>query len=858
MLVAAAIAAVVGEHRAAGFARQPILRRFQQQAVGKTRRRSAYDHAAIEERWQTYWEEHETYKAVRREDRAKKYVLDMFPYPSGSGLHVGHPAGYTASDVMARYWRARGFDVLHPMGWDAFGLPAEQHAIQTGTHPRETTKANIENFKRQLKALGFSYDWARELATTDVDYVKWTQWIFLRLFEKGLAEQREVAVNWCPALGTVLANEEVIDGKSERGGFPVERQPLRQWVLKITEYADALLAGLDGLDWPSGTLRSQREWIGRSEGATVLFDRADGGGSIEVFTTRPDTLAGATYVVLAPEHPMAHELCEDTDALETYLEEVRSKSDLERQTAAKTGLPTGSLAVHPLSGETLPIWIADYVVGGYGTGAVMAVPAHDERDYAFATAFDLPVKAVVDAGSTTSELPVVDPGVCVNSGEALDGLETEACKRKVVELLEASGKGGAKVTYKLRDWIFSRQRYWGEPIPIYFPVCGLDGSPLETDPRDGRETDDFIVRYDQPIPVDDADLPLELPEMDDFRPGDDPRGCLARAADWRFFERDGTWFARETNTMPQWAGSCWYYLRFADPSNEAAAIAPEADRAWLPVDLYVGGAEHAVLHLLYARFWHKVLYDLGVVESSEPFAKLVHQGMILGADGEKMSKSRGNVVNPDDVVDKAGADALRLYEMFMGPLEAVKPWQTDQVAGVVRFRDKCYAVSSRAADVECDRETLVALHKTMRKVTQDIEQLGFNTAISALMVFVNRLASLDEVPRLAVDRLAVMLSPFAPHLAEEIWSTLLANEPSVSHQPWVVFDPDLCVDETVTVAVQVNGKVRAKLDLAPDESEDAARHAALAEPAVAKFADGKEIKKFIYVPGRIINLVLAK
>lgn len=826
------------------------------------RLRSGYDFGEVEKRWQEWWDEKGTYVAERDEKRPKKYVLDMFPYPSGSGLHVGHPAGYTASDVMARYWRMTGHDVLHPMGWDSFGLPAEQHAIQTGTHPRKTTFENIDNFKRQLKSLGFSYDWTRELATTDVDYVRWTQWIFLRLFETGLAEQREVPVNWCPELGTVLANEEIIDGKSERGGFPVVRQPLRQWVLKITEYADKLLDDLDGLDWPAGTLRSQREWIGRSEGALIKFAVVDDDDrALEVFTTRPDTLAGATYVVIAPEHPMAEDLCRSSseEKLEKYRKSVASRSDQDRLKFDKTGFDTGSFVSHPLTKAKIPVWVADYVLGGYGTGAVMAVPAHDLRDFEFAEKFGLKIERVVESPGKDDNLPFVGYGTCVNSGVDLDGLSTEECKSKVMELLGEEDLGRPKVTYKLRDWIFSRQRYWGEPIPIYFPVENDRGEPIGVDPRSVDE-EGVVVRYDQPIAVDDADLPLELPDMDDFRPGDDPRGCLARATDWRFFEKDGRWYCRETNTMPQWAGSCWYYIRFADPKNDEALVGESAEKSWLPVDLYVGGAEHAVLHLLYARFWHKVLYELGVVSTKEPFKRLVHQGMILGADGEKMSKSKGNVVNPDDVVADAGADSLRLYEMFMGPLDAVKPWQTEQVAGVVRFRDRCYKVAKRANfDVECDSQTAAVLHKTMKKVTKDVEALGFNTAISSLMVLVNHLSGLgsgkgDVVPATAVDRLAVMLSPFAPHLAEEIWSTVLGNEPSVSQQPWVEWDEALCVEDKVTVAVQVNGKVKAKIDVAPDAPEDDAK--ALASEAVAKFIDGADLKKFIYVPGRIVNFVV--
>ncbi|KAJ8598565.1 hypothetical protein CTAYLR_001676 [Chrysophaeum taylorii] len=831
------------------------VRAFQQQ-VGRGRggRRGlvlrAYDHAGIEARWQAYWDAEGTFKAPAKPSEKKKYVLDMFPYPSGSGLHVGHPAGYTASDVMARYWRMQGFEVLHPMGWDAFGLPAEQHAVETGQHPRKTTKENIATFKRQLKALGFSYDWERELSTTDAEYVKWTQWIFLRLFEMGLAEQKEVAVNWCPALGTVLANEEVINGLSERGNHPVVRQPLRQWVLKITEFADELLSARD-LDWPAGTLRSQREWIGKSRGARVQF------GPLEVFTTRPDTLFGATFVAIAPEHPLAEELCERGDKLEEleeYRERVSRMSDMDRQLGGggKTGFATGSFVPHPLMPDEaeLPVWVADYVFSGVGTGAVMGVPAHDARDFEFATLFDLPVKRVVEGG----DLPFSEPGTCVGSGLEFDGLETEECKARVIEKLESLGKGSAATTYKLRDWVFSRQRYWGEPIPIYFPVVSKStGEPLES----SQELVDYDIKYDQPIPLADSELPLELPEVDDFSPGDDPRGCLARATDWRFFAKNGNWYARETNTMPQWAGSCWYYVRFADPRNPDALVSPQAER-WLPVDLYVGGSEHAVLHLLYARFWHKVLFEIGVVSSPEPFSKLVHQGMILGADGEKMSKSRGNVVNPDEVVEASGADALRLYEMFMGPLDAVKPWQTDQVAGVVRFRDRAFAACERAVDdAPLHPDTLSILHKTMRKVTLDIEALAFNTAISALMVLVNHLQTLDRVPKLAAEKLALMLSPFAPHLAEECWSKL-GHDPSVAHHPWVRWDDALCLDATITLPIQVNGKVRAKLQLPPDAPEADVKRLALQDPSIAKFLTADtDLKKFIYVPGRIVNLVVS-
>eukprot|EP00611_Tribonema_gayanum_P028724 TRINITY_DN7478_c0_g1_i1.p1 TRINITY_DN7478_c0_g1~~TRINITY_DN7478_c0_g1_i1.p1 ORF type:complete len:908 (+),score=365.54 TRINITY_DN7478_c0_g1_i1:398-2725(+) len=770
---------------------------------------------------------------------------------------------------MARYWRMCGFDVLHPMGWDSFGLPAEQHAIQTGTHPAVTTYKNIAVFKRQLKSLGFSYDWDRELATTDVGFVKWTQWIFLQLFKAGLAEQSQAFVNWCPALGTVLANEEVINGLSERGDHPVVRQPLRQWVLKITQYADKLEQGLEGLQWPEGTLTAQRQWIGRSEGASISFGLSDASSlapadsRIEVFTTRPDTLMGVTYVVLAPEHPLVKQLVSPAQAgaVADYVAAAASKSDLDRTAAAgakaKTGVYLGASAAHPLTGEAVPIWVADYVLGGYGTGAVMAVPGHDERDFAFARAFGLPIKRVVAAAAAEAGAQLEEAftayGVAVNSGAGFDGLSTEECKKAVVEALAARGAGKAVTNYRLRDWIFSRQRYWGEPIPIYFPV-DMEGDG-GGDPREGAP---HTIRYDQPFPVPEEELPLTLPEMESFEPGDDPAGCLARAADWRYFQRDGRWFARETNTMPQWAGSCWYYLRFTDPTNAEAAWGRAADADWLPVDLYVGGQEHAVLHLLYARFWHRVLHDLGYAKDPEPFQRLVHQGMILGADNEKMSKSRGNVVNPDDITDAVGADALRLYEMFMGPLEATKPWQTSQVAGVVRFRDRVYALAQRdtlAPGPPPDAETLALLHRTMRKVTQDVEALAFNTAIAALMVLSNHLAAQAAPSRAAVEALVLMLSPFAPHVGEECWS-LLGHEGSIAYAPWVAWDEALCVSNTARMGVQVNGKVRGELELAVDASAEDAQAAALQLEKVAAMAEGREIKKFIYVPGRIINIVL--
>jgi leucyl-tRNA synthetase len=882
-----------------------------------------YQHAEVEPRWQRYWDEHQTFQAQRRPGRAKKYVLDMFPYPSGAGLHVGHPEGYTATDILSRYWRSRGVDVLHPMGWDAFGLPAEQYAIETGTHPAVTTQKNIVTFKRQLKMLGFSYDWSREIDTTDPGYVRWTQWIFLQLFKNGLAYQDKVNVNWCPALGTVLANEEVIDGKSERGHHPVYRTPLRQWMMRITAYADRLLDDLALLDWPQGTVTMQREWIGRSEGAEIVFAVAGHEGlSFEVFTTRPDTLMGATYAVLAPEHPLALQIAspERRAAVEQYIAAAARKSDRDRTAIVKdkTGVFTGANAVHPISGAEIPIWIADYVIGGYGTGAVMAVPAHDTRDCAFARAMNLPMVEVVSAdGKLHGPLvpAYVDDGVAVNSGE-FDGLSTAACKKAIVEKLASLGRGRPKVTYKLRDWVFSRQRYWGEPFPIYFPV---DMEEAGGDPRKGAK---HTIRYDQPIALEESELPLRLPDLADFRPGDDPAGPLARAVDWRYFQKEGKWFARETNTMPQWAGSCWYYLRFIDPRNDAEAWSKEAYDAWMPVDLYVGGGEHAVLHLLYARFWHKALFDLGKVAHPEPFMKLVHQGMILGeiestayrdkatgayvsaelakagdddegfahaqtgaaltaervaeADVEKrgslaykkgeegvrvvsqafkMSKSRGNVVNPDDVVKAHGADVLRLYEMFMGPLEAVKPWQMAQIQGIVRFRDKIWSLSNKPRSASIDDESKRLLHKTIKKVTHDIEAMAFNTAVSALMVLVNHLGDHKEVPAEALSALAQLVAPFAPHLGEELWNRL-GHDASLAHEAWPTFDEALCIDDVIEMAVQVNGKVRGRVMLARAASEADARAAALAAEGVVAFTAGKTVKKFIYVPGKIINLVV--
>ena len=821
-----------------------------------------YDPSLIEPKWQKHWDERATFRAERHAGRPKFYALDMFPYPSGSGLHVGHPEGYTATDIVARYKRMRGFDVLHPMGWDAFGLPAEQHAIQTGTHPRETTKRNIATFKRQLKMLGFSYDWEREVDTTDPEYVKWTQWIFLQLFHRGLAYQDNIAVNWCAALGTVLANEEVIDGKSERGGHPVERVPLRQWMLRITAYADRLDADLTALDWPD-TKAKQRHWIGRSEGAEVTFDVKDSDARITVFTTRVDTLAGATYVVLAPEHPLVATLAtpENADAVAAYVAAAHKKSDIDRtdQTKEKSGVPLGRSAVNPINGDALPIWVADYVIGTYGTGAVMAVPAHDERDHAFAKKYELPIVQVI-ARRDAKPIDVQAQAFTEDDDAAIvfhqrasapveDGMPTAEARRVVTAWLESTSHGRGKVTYRLRDWVFSRQRYWGEPIPIFFPVDTTE------DPR--QKGAKYTVRYDQPIAVDVSELPLRLPDLEDFRPGTDPAGPLARIPEWRFFQREGKWFARETNTMPQWAGSCWYYLRFVDPKNDALAWSAEAYDAWMPVDLYVGGSEHAVLHLLYARFWHKVLFDVGAVKDSEPFAKLVHQGMILGENNEKMSKARGNVVNPDDVVKSHGADALRLYEMFMGPLEQVKPWQTSGIEGVRRFLDRVWNVSTSLPSTEdaCDDATKRLLHKTIKKVTDDIDAMRFNTAVSAMMILVKHLGTLPAVPREAALAVALIISPFAPHLGEELWERL-GGKASLAYEPWPAFDPALVRDDVVEIGVQVNGKVRGAVSLAVDADEASAREAALADPKVRAHVEGKTVKKLVYVPGKIVNFIV--
>ena len=941
-----------------------------------------YNPAAIEARWQAYWEEHRTFRTPELPEGEKLYVLDMFPYPSGDGLHVGHPEGYTATDIVSRYARMQGKSVLHPMGFDAFGLPAEEHAIRTNTPPRESTEKNIANFVRQLKMLGFSYDWDRSLATTDESYFRWTQWIFLELFDtwfdadeqKGrpiaelpipadvqaegeaavrryqdehrLAQQVDALVNWCPALGTVLANEEVEGGKSERGGHPVVRMPLRQWMLRITAYADRLERDLDGLDWSDGIKKLQKDWIGRSTGAEVDFfigeqaafgawkeQRAatgfpgkPGEDVLRVYTTRPDTLFGATYMVIAPEHALVDRLTTDAQrgAVNAYREEAASKSDMQRTELAKqkTGVFTGSHAVNPVNGKPVPIWMADYVLASYGTGAIMAVPAHDARDLEFARAFELPIVCVVDPGEDAEvnrgdvlvgRACFAGKGKAVNSGE-YDGLPTKEFKQRIISGLADKGCGRKAVNYKLRDWLFSRQRFWGEPFPI---LHELD---------DSGETTGLLRAVDR------EDLPVRLPHLEDYKPHGRPEPPLGKAPeDWLYVELDGKRYRRETNTMPQWAGSCWYYLRFIDPHNERAFVDEDKEKAWMPVDLYVGGAEHAVLHLLYARFWHKVLFDRGHVSTTEPFHKLVNQGMILGEveftghqtedgawvsaqdvkrqeDGtlvtgkgaepvrevtvpaeaaekrgdvfvlqespdtriasraHKMSKSRGNVVNPDVVVREYGADSLRLYEMFMGPLEATKPWSMAGVGGVRSFLDRSWrllvdelaeetTLSAAVTDDEATAEQLRVLHRTIKAVTHDLDAMAFNTAIARMMEYVNFFTGQKQRPRAALEPFVLLLSPFAPHLAEELWS-LLGHEQSLAYEPWPAFDDELTRDATVEIAVQVQGKLRSRLQLPPDADKAAMEAAARSDERVKEHLEGKQVVRVIVVPGRLVNFVV--
>ncbi len=801
-----------------------------------------YQPQKIEPKWQKYWDENKTFKTTEDAGKPKFYALDMFPYPSGAGLHVGHPEGYTATDIVSRFKRMKGFNVLHPMGWDAFGLPAEQYALQTGRHPREITFENIDNFRRQIKSLGFSYDWEREFSTTDPDYYKWTQWIFIQLYKKGLAYVAEVPVNWCPALGTVLANEEVIDGLSERGGHPVIRKPMRQWMLKITEYAERLLEDLEELDWSESIKDMQRNWIGKSTGAEVTFAIDGHDAALTVFTTRPDTLFGATYCVLAPEHELVGSIttAEQQAAVEAYVEQAARKSDLERTDLAKdkSGVFTGAYAVNPVNGVKVPIWIADYVLGGYGTGAIMAVPGHDERDWEFAKKFDLSIKEVV-AGGNVEEAAYSGDGKLVNS-EFLNGMGTAEAIQAMIAHLEQAGTGKGKVTYRLRDWLFSRQRYWGEPIP----VLHYEDGTMDTVPEE--------------------DLPLLLPDVDAIQPSGTGESPLANVTEWVNVvdPRNGRQARRETNTMPQWAGSCWYYLRFIDPKNDKEICSPEKQREWLPVDLYIGGAEHAVLHLLYARFWHKVLYDLGVVSTKEPFHKLVNQGMILGTNNEKMSKSRGNVINPDDIVGEFGADTLRMYEMFMGPLEATKPWNTNGVEGVFRFLARVWRLfvddngnlNAKIQEVDGDDAFRRIWHKSLKKVGEDYEGLRFNTAISQMMIFVNEAYKTEVLPKKAMEDFVQMLSPIAPHITEELWEKLGHSE-SVTYASWPQYDAALTVDAEVEIVVQVNGKIAERLKIAADLDEADMQAQALEAEKVQEAIAGKTIRKVIAVKGKLVNIV---
>ena len=846
--------------------------------------RKPFPFSEFEPKWQARWDAENTFRTPNPGEasfdatKPKYYVLDMFPYPSGAGLHVGHPEGYTATDIIGRYKRMQGFNVLHPMGYDSFGLPAEQYAIKTGQHPAITTAANIENFRRQLKSLGFAYDWEREIATTDPGYVRWTQWIFLEIYNSYFCEETNRArpiseleakgwsreqidaerlafvadtpVWWSPDLGTVLANEEVEEWKSK--GHTVERRPLRQWMLRITKYAQRLIDELDTLDWPEGIKLLQKNWIGRSEGAEVKFQILNFKSQVEVFTTRPDTLFGATYMVLAPEHPLVSEITaeEQKSIVETYQKSIASKSDLDRGdlNKDKSGVFTGAYALNPLNGEQIPIWIADYVMMGYGTGAIMAVPAHDDRDFEFATKFDLPIKQVVQGENPggTPALPYAAAGTAINSG-FLDGLPTAEAKARMIEWLVSNNLGKRKIQFKLRDWLFSRQRYWGEPFPIIW--------------KDGQH---YALPDDQ--------LPLLAPPLDDYKPSGTPDPLLSKATEWVNLP-DG--FTRETNTMPQWAGSCWYYLRYCDNKNSDRFISKEAEAYWTSekpgmVDLYVGGTEHAVLHLLYARFWHKVLFDLGHVGTPEPFQKLVNQGLILGEDGQKMSKSRGNVVNPDDVVKEYGADSLRLYEMFMGPLEQVKPWQMKGVEGVSRFLARVWRlaiteegeVSDKVVSEACtDKELSRVVHETIKKVGEDIEKLSFNTAISQMMICTNAFTQAGKVPVKEFIQFLTVLNPFAPHLSEEINEKVAEafNLPaaSLSESAWPAYDEQALVRTECELVVQVNGKLRDRIWMAIDASEEDAKALAFASEKIKELTEGKTLRKVIYVPGKIMNLVVS-
>lgn len=786
----------------------------------------------IEAKWQQKWEEKKAFHAETNSSKPKYYALDMFPYPSGSGLHIGHMASYTPGDIVSRYKRAKGFNVLHPMGYDAFGLPAEQYAIQTGIHPAITTQKAIESFRKTLKSFGFSFDWSREISTCEPSYYKWTQFIFLKLYEQGLAYQKEVPVNWCPALKTVLANDEVIDGKSERGGHPVIRVPMKQWMLKITDYAERLLNDLDKVDWPERTKEAQRNWIGKSEGARVTFKLDGHSETFEVFTTRPDTLFGVTFMVMAPEHELVKKITtkEQHRNVEEYVTATSRKSEVERKaTTEKTGVFTGAHAIHPITGDKIPVWIADYVLMDYGTGAIMAVPGHDARDHEFATKFHLPIKRVLEGGDT---LPFEGEGTLVNS-DFLNGLSKSDAIKKMLSHLESHKLGVREVQYKLRDWLFSRQRYWGEPFPIVHYADGSRGVPVN-------------------------ELPVILPEVADYEPSDSGEAPLARNAEWVQYKNGGR---RETDTMPGAAGSSWYFLRYIDPQNDKAPFSPDAEKYWMPVDLYVGGPEHTVGHLLYSRFWMKVLFDCGLVTHDEPFQKLLHQGMILGPDGEKMSKSRGNVISPEDIAKTHGADAMRTFISFMGPVDKDKPWAPTGIDGVKRFLDRI----SRLV-VNDDGQTIATkeaapagvqklVHKTIKKVTEDIETMSFNTAISAMMILVNELYKAECRSEMALKPLVQILAPFAPHLAEELWEKM-GGEGLCSLAPWPKYDSTLVADDTVTIGVQVNGKMRGTIEISPTASEDEALAAAKAVSAVSSVLAGKNPDKVIYKAGRILNLIV--
>ncbi|QVQ48541.1 leucine--tRNA ligase [Latilactobacillus sakei] len=803
-----------------------------------------YDHRAVEQKWQAYWQSHKSFKTTEDKDKKNFYALDMFPYPSGQGLHVGHPEGYTATDILARMKRMQGFNVLHPMGWDAFGLPAEQYALDTGNNPADFTQKNINTFKRQINSLGFSYDWDREVNTTDPDFYKWTQWIFEKMYEKGLAYEAEVAVNWSPDLGTVVANEEVIDGKTERGGYPVYRKPMRQWMLKITAYADRLIDDLDLVDWPESVKDMQRNWIGRSKGAEVSFSVENHDANIDVFTTRADTMFGVSYIVMAPEHKLVADITtpEQKAAVDAYLKEIEHKSDLERTDLAKdkTGAFTGAYAINPVNSERLPIWISDYVLASYGTGAVMAVPAHDPRDWEFAKKFGLPLKPVVSGGNP-EEAVHTEPGVMINS-DFLDGLDKQAAIDKMIPWLVEHKVGHEQISYKLRDWLFSRQRYWGEPIPI---IHWEDGTTS-------------VVPEDQ--------LPLELPLTSDIKPSGTGESPLANLTDWlNVTDENGRKGRRETNTMPQWAGSSWYYLRYIDPKNPDKLADFDKLKDWLPVDMYIGGAEHAVLHLLYVRFWHKFLYDIGVVPTKEPFQHLYNQGMILGDNHEKMSKSKGNVVNPDDVVDRFGADTLRLYEMFMGPLDASISWSEKGLAGARKFLDRVWRLYTEEDTDENDQlsSKIVAdnndqlkkvYNETVKKVTEDFESMHFNVAISQLMVFINDAYKADTFPREYAEGFVKLLAPIAPHMMEELWA-MLGHDDSISYVDWPTFDPAALIANEVEVIFQVNGKLKAKVTVAKDTPKEELEAMAKANEKVAEFIADKTVRKVIAIPNKLVNIV---